>query len=83
MWSSSFYFGNFVGPTVAGIVVENVGFRSTTLLFFSLYIFITIIDSCELVYYLKFVKVPEKEGYISLDDKETTQIIETPKLQIE
>ncbi len=22
MWSSSFYFGNFVGPTVAGIIVE-------------------------------------------------------------
>jgi len=27
MWSSSLFMGNFVGPTVSGFVVENLGFR--------------------------------------------------------
>ena len=31
MWSTAFYFGNFIGPTVAGIVVEKYGFRATTI----------------------------------------------------
>jgi hypothetical protein len=70
MWSSSFYFGNFVGPTVAGVLVENNGFRSTTVILFSLYIFVIIVDSLELAYNLKYVKVPEKEGYIDLEEKE-------------
>ena len=79
MWSSSFYFGNFVGPTVAGIVVESIGFRSTTLLFFSLYIFMFMVDCCELIYTMKYVKVPQKEGYKNLDDEENNQIISEQK----
>jgi len=50
--------------------VENYGFQKTTLLFFSLYIFILIVDSLELAYILKCVKMPEKEGYIDLEEKE-------------
>ena len=67
MWSSSFYFGNFIGPTVAGIMVDSLGFRKTTLLFFSLYLFMLVIDSCELAYNLKFVK---KSGYTDLEEKQ-------------
>ncbi len=50
--------------------VENYGFQKTTLLFFSLYIFILIVDSLELAFILKYVKMPEKEGYIDLEEKE-------------
>ena len=72
MWSSSFYFGNFVGSTVAGIMVESFGFRQTSVLFFSLYIIVIVVDSCELAYLLKFVKKP---GYIDLEEKaETTSV---------
>ena len=67
MWSSSFYLGNFLGPTVAGIMVENFGFQLTTLIVFSLFIFIIIVDSLELNYYLKFVTVSKKQGYIEFD----------------
>ena len=73
MWSSSFYFGNFVGPTVAGIIVEEYGFQSTTLIFFSLYIFIIIVDSLELTYYLKYVTLPKKQGYIEFDEEKNTE----------
>jgi hypothetical protein len=73
MWSSSFYFGNFVGPTVAGILVESIGFQSTTLIFFSLYIFMIVADSLELTYYLKYVTVPKKQGYIEFDEEKKTE----------
>ena len=29
-WTSSFYLGNFLGPTIAGLFVEKYGFRATT-----------------------------------------------------
>ena len=73
MWSSSFYFGNFVGPTVAGILVESIGFQSTTLIFFSLYIFMIVADSLELTYYLKYVSVPKKQGYIEFDEEKKAE----------
>ncbi len=73
MWSSSFYFGNFVGPTVAGIMVESIGFQSTTLVVFSLYIFTIVVDSLELTYYLKYVTVPKKEGYIEFDEEKKAE----------
>jgi MFS family permease len=73
MWSSSFYLGNFLGPTVAGILVESFGFRLTTLIVFSLFIFMFIVDSLELFYYLKYVIVPKKQGYIEFDEHNKTE----------
>ena len=58
--------------------MENYGFQKTTLLFFSLYIFILLVDSLELGYILKYVKVPEKEGYIDLEEKENENKLEEP-----
>jgi hypothetical protein len=55
------------------IQVENYGFQKTTILFFSLYIFILIIDFFELAYTIKCAKVAEKEGYISLEENENDQ----------
>ena len=50
MWSASFYIGNFIGPTVAGFLVEAYGFEWTTIVFFGLYAFILVVDICELTY---------------------------------
>ena len=50
MWSASFYIGNFIGPTVAGFLVDAYGFQWTTIVFFGLYGFILIVDICELSY---------------------------------
>ncbi len=50
--------------------MENYGFQMTTLLFFSLYIFILLVDSLELAYILKYVKIPGMKCYIDLEGKE-------------
>ena len=53
MWSSSFYFGNFLGPTLAGVLVESSGFRQATILYWALYLVFGVIDVCELTYNVK------------------------------
>lgn len=47
IWLSAFSLGNFVGPTIAGALVETEGFRNTTLIFFSLYLVMLILDTFE------------------------------------
>ena len=69
MWSSTFYFGNFLGPTSSGFMVENFGFTSTTFIFFCIYTFIVFLDSCQLAYILKYNWAPQREGYSSLDGR--------------
>ena len=34
MWSSSFYLGSFLGPTVSGMLVDLIGFPKTSFVFF-------------------------------------------------
>ena len=53
MWSASFFFGNFIGPTVSGFLVDAHGFEWTTMVFFGLYGFILLVDVCELSYNVK------------------------------
>ena len=50
MWSSSFYLGNFLGPTVGGLLVDAYGFAWTTIVFSFLYCFMIIVNLCELSY---------------------------------
>ena len=50
MWSASFYFGNFVGPTTSGILVDAWGFKFTTVVPFIVYSFSVIVDCLELLY---------------------------------
>ena len=50
MWSASFYFGNFVGPTTSGILVDAWGFKFTTVVLFGVYLFSVIVDCLELLY---------------------------------
>ena len=73
MWTSTFYLGNFVAPTIAGFIVENFGFKSTTLVFFGFYAFIILLDSCQLAYILKYIRAPQREGYSDLDDNRNVQ----------
>ena len=46
-WLSAFSLGNFVGPTLAGCLVQTEGFRRTTMIFFGLYAVMIIIDLIE------------------------------------
>ena len=56
MWSASFYIGNFIGPTVAGFLVDAYGFKWTTMVFFGMYGFILLVDIFELTYNVKKCK---------------------------
>ena len=47
MWLSGFSLGNFIGPTIAGILVEAKDFRFTSLVFFTLYLMLLVIDVFE------------------------------------
>ena len=50
IWMSAFALGNFVGPTLAGFIVQNAGFPNTTLLFFCLYAVMLVIDALSVIY---------------------------------
>ena len=67
MWSASFYFGNFVGPTASGIFVDAWGFKYTTLLLFLVYILSLIIDSLELLYNMKKLVSYNSQEYITIE----------------
>ena len=66
MWSTSFYLGNFLGPTVAGFLVEAYGFRNSTILFFSLLIVILVVDVFELAYNIKLKRTTKNANYEEL-----------------
>ena len=38
IWLSAFSFGNFIGPTIGGALVQTGGFREATVIFFVLYL---------------------------------------------
>lgn len=63
MWSFSFFFGNFLGPTLSGIAVDNYGFRSTSLFFFAVFCFMAVVDLLELGYTFNANKKKSKAGY--------------------
>jgi MFS family permease len=50
MWSSSFYLGLFLGPTVSGFLVDAYGFEWTAVIFSALYCIAIVINTCELAY---------------------------------
>ena len=53
VWLSAFSLGNFVGPTIAGCLVQTQGFRMTTLVFFVLYALMILVDVCEYIHTVK------------------------------
>jgi MFS family permease len=63
MWSTSFYLGNFLGPTVSGFLVEAYGFRNSTVLFFSILLLILVIDVFELAYNVRMKRSTKNVNY--------------------
>jgi len=63
LWTSSFYFGSFFGPTVAGVLVDSYGFRTATVLFFGLQIAVLIIDIAELIFSIKNKVAKKRTDY--------------------
>ena len=63
MWSSSFFLGNFVGPTASGILVDNYGFRFTTVIFFAVYCVNIVVDAFELFYTVRIRRKEEASEY--------------------
>ena len=49
IWLSAFALGYFVGPTVAGLTVNIIGFRRTTNFFFALYAGMAVLDGIDTV----------------------------------
>ena len=49
LWLSVFSLGNFVGPTISGVVVQVKGFRFTTMIFFVLYLLMLLFDIIEAI----------------------------------
>jgi MFS family permease len=66
MWSTSFYLGNFLGPTVSGFLVEAYGFRNSTIVFFSLLIVILVVDVFELAYNVRLKRSAKNVNYEEL-----------------
>ena len=66
MWSTSFYLGNFLGPTLAGISVDSFGFRATTVGFFALLCAILVVDICELLFSVRRSNKLKQVGYEEL-----------------
>ena len=64
MWTSSLYLGCFAGPTLAGFMVERIGFRSTTILFWAVYLLILFIDVLESGYFMKLAQDQHLEAKI-------------------
>ena len=50
LWSSSFYLGAFLGPSVSGFLVEEYGFEWTTVIFSVMYCIAVILNAYELIY---------------------------------
>ena len=63
MWTTSFYLGNFVGPTTAGFLVESLGFRVTTMAFFAIYLAMAVVDAVDLWAKTRIAAVASDEGY--------------------
>ena len=67
MWQSSFYFGNFLGPTIAGFLVDAYGFRKASIVFFSMFIAVLFVDLGELGYNVKKKQNKRSNEYHSLE----------------
>ena len=67
LWSSSFYFGNFLGPTSAGLFVDSIGFRNTSMVFFALYLLMVVVDGAILLKEMARSRREGEGGYEQLE----------------
>ena len=75
MWSASFYIGNFIGPTVAGFLVDAYGFEWTTMVFFGVYVFISSVDIGELTFNVWKSKRSRHRGYEIIKEDENKTLL--------
>ncbi len=64
MWTSSLYLGSFLGPTIAGFLVDAYGFRASSMVFFAGFVIVLMVDFVDLAYNVKLnsrVKLSEYE----------------------
>ena len=50
IWTSSFYLGNFVGPTLGGVLVDHYGFQTAGMVLFVAFSFNACMDIAQLIY---------------------------------
>ena len=58
-----YYLSTCVGPTLAGFLVESLGFRSTTFTFVILFTIVLLINVIELIYLIRNTRT---EGYVEI-----------------
>jgi MFS family permease len=67
LWTTAFYFGNFLGPTVAGVVVQTWGFRWAAALFALIYLAAAAADAFGMIHTLYRRFQDTEEGYQSIE----------------
>ena len=50
MWSATFYLGTFIGPTLAGVLVDWYGFKFTSILYSALFVLAIALNIVEIIY---------------------------------
>ena len=66
LWSMFFYLSTCIGPTLAGFMVEQYGFRFTTLIFVILFILILLVNVVEFIHTLLLNR--RREGYRQIEE---------------
>ncbi len=56
-----------MGPTIAGFLVDAWGFRQSTVVFFSLFLVMIVVDFIELGYNIKLKRTTKSAEYQQLD----------------
>lgn len=51
MWTSSIYFGTFLGPTIGGVAVETWDFRTATIIYWCTFIIVLVRKLIDLSFY--------------------------------
>ena len=49
MWSGTFYLGTFLGPTVAGVLVDSYGFKFTSMVYCFFFVGSLILNIVEII----------------------------------
>ncbi|GJQ84892.1 hypothetical protein Trydic_g507 [Trypoxylus dichotomus] len=64
LWTSTFALGAFIGPSVSGILFDNVGFRNATMFIFGLHLFVGLLVTLFLIFSRK------TDGYVEITKDE-------------
>lgn len=68
LWTSAFALGAFIGPSVAGVLYDNAGFRNASMLIFALHIVVGLVTVCFLC------TSRTKSAYIEIKEEKSTDV---------